>query len=134
MPVRKKENAMPQVAHHPPLSELSYLDATKVDSPAGVLADLALVTSDGERVGNIAGVVIDAGARRVRYFDVQSPGWLRNRHYLVEVDHLAQVDPEQKVLRMLDANVSEVRGFDPAALHQFSDDDLLAAIFSARAS
>jgi hypothetical protein len=124
---------MPQTDNHPPLSELSYLDATKVESPAGVLSDLHLVTADGERVGNIAGVVIDAAARCVRYFNVESSGKLRRRRYLVEASQLAQVDPEQKVLRLLDSDISEVRDFDASALHKFSDDDLLAAMFSSRA-
>ena len=123
---------MPQTDNHPPLSELSYLDATKVESPAGVLSDLHLVTADGERVGNIAGVIIDAAARCVRYFNVESSGKWRRRRYLVEANQLAQVDPDQKVLRLL-ADISEVRDFDPTALHKFSDDDLLAAVFSSRA-
>jgi hypothetical protein len=122
---------MPQPVIHPAHSELSYLDATKVESPAGRLSDLALVSTEGERVGRIAGVVIDAAARRVRYLDVQSAGW-RRRHYLVNAEHLAQVDPEQKVLRLLDSDIAEVPNFDRTALHHFSDDDLLAAVFSAR--
>ena len=67
----------------------------------------------------------------MRYLDVQSAGW-RRRHYLVNAEQLAQVDPEQKVLRLLDADIAEVADFDRATLRRFSDDDLLAAVFSAR--
>jgi hypothetical protein len=128
---RTKDNAMPQLATVQGSSHLSYLEASKVNSPAGALADLDLVRANGQRVGRIAGVVIDSAARCVRYFDVQSAGW-RRRHYLVAADQLAQLDPAQPVLRLLDNDLTEVRDLNPATLHRYSDDDLLAAMFSAR--
>jgi hypothetical protein len=120
------------VQHHEPLSALSYLDAAKVDSPAGFLSELDVVTAQGEQLGSIAGVVIEATAGRARYFDIQSPGRLRRRHYLVEADQLGQVDPERKVLRLLGGDVTEVPDLDTATLRPFSDDDLLAALFRPR--
>ena len=117
-----------------PMTELSYLDAANVVSPVGVLSELDVVTESGEPLGSIAGVVIEAAAGRARYFDVQSSGWLRRRHYLVEADQLAQVDPEHKVLRLLTAEVREVPGPSPSSFRQFSDDDLLAALFRTRAA
>lgn len=119
---------------HPPMSELCYLDAAHVNSPAGVLSELDVVTVDGEQLGNIAGVVIEAAARRARYLDIRSSGWLRRRRYLVEADQLAQVDPERKMLRLLSADVREVLDLDTAVLRQFSDDDLLAVLFPTRAA
>jgi sporulation protein YlmC with PRC-barrel domain len=120
---------MTSAADYPPLSDLCYLDASKVTSPAGALSELDVVTADGKQIGNIAGVVIQAAAGRVRYLDVQSSGFLRRRHYLVEADHLAQVDHDHKVLRLLASDLAEVRGLDLAALHSFSDADLLAVLF-----
>jgi hypothetical protein len=117
---------------HPPISELCYLDAANVNSPAGVLSELDVVRANGEQLGSIAGVVIEAAAGRARYFDIRSSGWLRRRHYLVEADQLAQVDPERKMLRLLSDEVREVR--DLGTLRQFSDDDLLAALFPPRAA
>jgi hypothetical protein len=66
-------------AHRPGLSALCYLDASKVTSPAGVLSELPLLSADGKRLGSIEGVVIEAAARRVRYFEVQLTGWFRHR-------------------------------------------------------
>ena len=117
-----------------PISGLCYLSAGSVNSPAGVLSTLDVVTANGEQVGSIAGVVIEAAAGRARYFDVRSSGWLRRRHYLVDADQLAQIDPERKQLRLLSAEVTEVQDVDTAALRQFSDDDLLAALFPSRAA
>src|SRR5215203_2965934 len=88
------------------VSELCYLGAAHVNSPAGVLSQVEVMTPNGERLGSIAGVVIDAAAGRARYFDVRSSGWLNRRQYLVEADQLAQVDPDRKVLRLLSADVN----------------------------
>jgi uncharacterized protein YrrD len=93
------------------------------------------LSADGRPLGSIQGVVIEAAARRVRYFDVQSSGWFRRRRYLLEADQLAQVEPGRKALRLrVDSNVEEVQDLDAAALRQFSDDDLIAALFPSRAA
>ena len=116
-------------------SELSYLDASKVTSPAGVLSELDVLNTDGRRLGSIEGVVIDAAARRVRYLSVRLGGWFRHRRYLVEADQLGQIEGERKALRLrVDLGNEAVHGFDAAALRKFSDDDLLAAIFSPHAA
>ena len=115
-----------------PKSELCYLDAARVSSPAGVLAEVDVVMPSGESLGTIAGVVIEASARRARYLDIQSNG-LRPRHYLVEADHLGQVDCERKQLRLLSAEVPRVH-HGRGNFRQFSDDDLLAAMFASRAA
>jgi hypothetical protein len=122
------------VHHDESLSALSYLNAAKVDSPAGFLSELDVVTAQGEQLGSIAGVVIEAAAGRARYFDIEAPGLLRRRHYLVEAEQLGQVDPERKVLRLLAGEVKEVADLDPATLRPFSDDDLIAALFRPRAA
>ena len=122
---------MPQTAAQLPLSALCYLEASKVDSPAGALSELALVTTEGKPLGHIAGVVIEPAARRVRYYDVLSTGW-RRRRYLVSADQLAQIDSEKGVLRLLDTDIAEVGSVDAARLHRFSDEDLLTAVFASR--
>jgi sporulation protein YlmC with PRC-barrel domain len=118
--------------HHPPISELCYLDAASVNSPAGILSELDVVTANGEQLGSIAGVVIEAAAGRARYFNIRSSGWLSRRHYLVEADQLGQVDPERKMLRLLSDDVTEVENL--GTLREFSDDDLLVAMFPFRAA
>lgn len=120
-------------SRHEPPSELSYLDAARVNSPAGLLSEVAVVTASGEQIGSIAGVVIEAGARRARYLDVRSHGLLR-RHYLVQADHLAQLDPAGKQLRLLGTDVLEVDDLSGARFRPFSDADLMAAMFSSRAA
>jgi hypothetical protein len=120
---------------HPETSHLCYLDASKVTLPAGVLSELNLLSPDGEPLGNIEGVVIEAAARRVRYFDVRSAGWLRRRRYLVPADHLAQLERERKALRLLvDLDENDARDLDTKTLREFSDEDLLDFMFRSRAA
>ena len=121
-------------AFPPATSTLSYLEASKVTSPAGVLSELELLSAAGERLGRIEGVVIDAAARCVRYLHVQSSSWF-GRRYLVEADQLAQIESDRKALRLrVDIQDEAVHSLDAAALRQFSDDDVLDALFPSPAA
>jgi sporulation protein YlmC with PRC-barrel domain len=112
-------------------SGLSYLDASKVISPAGALSELNVLSTEGRRLGSIEGVVIDAAARQVRYLAVRLSGFFGRRRYLVEADHLGQIEAEHKALRLRgDLTNEAVHDVDTAALRTFSDDDLLDAMFS----
>jgi len=116
-------------------SELSYLDASKVSSPAGALSELDVLSAEGRRLGSIEGVVIEAAARRVRYLSVRLSGWFGRRRYLVAADQLGQIEGERKALRLrVDLQKEAVPGLEAAALREFSDDDLLAALFAPRAA
>ena len=116
-------------------SELSYLDAAKVSSPAGALSELDVLSVEGRRLGSIEGVVIDAAARRVRYLSVRSSGWFSRRRYLVAADQLGQIEGERKALRLrVDLRQEAVLGLEAAALREFSDADLMAALFAPRAA
>ena len=122
-------------AQLPASSELSYLDASKVSSPAGALSELDVLSAEGRRLGSIEGVVIDAGARRVRYLSVRSTAWFGRRRYFVPADQLGQIEGERKALRLrADLRHEAVRDLDAAALRDFSDDDLLAALFAPHAA
>ena len=116
-------------------SELSNLEASKVSCPAGVLSELDVLSAQGQQIGSIEGVVIEAAARHVRYLVVRSSGWFGRRRYLVQADQLGQIEGERKALRLrVELRDEAVRGLDAAALRRFSDDDLLAAMFPTRAS
>src|SRR4051812_18950392 len=102
-------------AQLPAGSELSYLDASKVTSPAGALSELDVLSAEGRRLGSIEGVVIDAAARRVRYLAVRSAGWFDRRRYLVPTDQMGQIEAERKALRLrVDLQHEAVPGLDAA--------------------
>src|SRR5262245_3901559 len=108
---------MPNDAQLPTPSELSYLDASKVTSPAGALSELDVLSADGRRLGSIEGVVIDAAARRVCYLSVRSAGWFGGRRYLMHADQLGQIEEESKALRLrADLRSGAGSGVDARAL------------------
>ena len=120
-------------ARVPTMSELSYLDASKVTSPAGVLSELEVLSPDGRRLGSIEGVVIHAAARHVRYLCLRLSSWFGGRRYIVPAAELGQIEGGRKALRLqFDPRREVVHGVDASAFRQFSDDDLLAAIFAPR--
>src|SRR5262245_9947549 len=99
--------------------ELSYLDASRVTSPAGVLSELEVLSPDGRRLGSIEGVVIDAAACHVCYLAVRSPGWFGSRRYLLQADQLGQIESERKALRLcVDHRNEAVRDFDASTLRE----------------
>jgi hypothetical protein len=106
-----------------------------VTSPAGVLSDLDVLSPDGRRLGTIEGVVIEAAARRVRYLAVRLAGWLGRRRYLLQADQVGHIDGERKALRLRAEPSDQAEPpLDAATLREFSDADLLAAMFSPRAA
>ena len=122
-------------AQLPVTSALSYLDASKVTSPAGALSELDVLSAEGRRLGSIEGVVIDAAARRVRYLAFRLSGWFGRKRYLVNADQLGQIEGERKALRLrVDLKHQAVHGLNAAGLRRFSDDDLLTAMFAPRAA
>lgn len=115
---------------------LRYLDANAVDCPAGKLEGLRLRSQDNKTLGVIDGVLVDPTTRRLRYFVVEAARrWLSKRRYLVPADSPAVVVPEARALRVEAPSTSILRErFEPGSVRRFSDDDLLAAMFSRHAA
>lgn len=114
-------------------NSLRYLDANAVHSPAGKLDGMSLVSQDDEAIGEIDGVLIHPGTRKIRYFVVDTPKLFNRRRYLVSADLPAVVMQDDHALR-LDVPYEDIeqRRFDSRGVPRFSDDDLLAAMFAPR--
>jgi hypothetical protein len=121
------------MSHDRPDGErLCYLKASRVESPAGHLAGLTMETQAEETLGTLDGVLIDPTERRLRYFVVQSPGWLKQRRYLLSADLPICVESDHHCLRV-DAQSSDVEladEFDEETVRPFSADDAITAMFS----
>ena len=114
---------------------LRYIAAEHVDTPAGRLEGTVLVTSTDETVGTLDGMVIDPIERQVRYFVVRSRNWLKTRLHLVPATP-ARLDSEHKTLHVeIKADdfthMPEIRS---DTFERFSDDDLIAALFTPHAA
>lgn len=113
-------------------ADLRYLEADSVRCPLGNLSEYRVCTEDAQSLGSIKGVLIRPSERRLAYFVIESPGLFVHRRYLLPVDAAAVLQEESGTLR-LSARKDELdlQAFTPRSVPDFSDDDLLKAIFPA---
>lgn len=108
-------------------SRMRYLDAADVDSAIVDFAGLHVQGSDGQKIGEVDGFVIDPEARRARYVVVDSGGWFTSRRLLLPIGHAAlgadrrslQTDVTRDALRRLPE-------FDDDRFRAFTDEELRA--------
>jgi len=114
-------------------ARLRYIDGSKVTTPAGLLDQFDVLDNDESNVGRVEGIVVDPAERQVRYFVVKSHRALRARHYLMPLAP-ATIDAEHKALHVdvEPDDLDELVDGPAKAFPPFSDDDLIAALFSER--
>jgi uncharacterized protein YrrD len=82
-------------------------------------------------LGTLDGVLIDPSERRVRFFVVQTQGWLRKRKYLISAETPAKVETDGTTLRLdIDGDDVARDEFDSRAVRKFSDEDAVEAMFA----
>src|SRR5262249_48764891 len=116
-------------------SDLRYLDAERLDTSAGRLDDVLVVSPSHEKLGKLDGVVVDPCQRQVRYYVLERAGWFSSRHYLLPLGP-ARFLPDRRAVEV-DLETDEIGNLeqvDPAALPRFSDEDLISAMFRPRAA
>jgi PRC-barrel domain protein len=114
-------------------SDLRYVAADNIDTPAGRLDGTVVVDALHHPIGKLDGIVLDPIGRRVRAYIVESSGWLFSRLYLVPPDS-ARLDRDRHELEV-DLDEEGVKHLDemqPQMFPRFSDDDLMAAMFHSR--
>jgi hypothetical protein len=117
-------------------STLCYLDASHVQTTAGQLSGVHLRNTDDRLLGRLEGVIIDAAARRVRYYVVESLAWLGRKHFLLPADRPVQVEPDRNTLSLrIDLrDLTQFEEFRRGAIRPFSDDDVMTALFAGGAT
>ena len=123
------------------VERLKYLDAHRIDTPAGRLDGAVLVSPTHEPVAKLDGVLIDPHQRKVRYYVVQSRyvaenhGRISSRHYLLPLT-ATRLDRDRRTLEVdLEADdIQRLDEVDPERLPQFDEGDLMTALFAARSS
>ncbi len=113
-------------------SLLCFLDVSKVRTSMGDLNGVNLRDPYDEELGSLKGVLIEAAARRVRYFVVEVAGRSRTHCYLVPADDPVTVQEDRRTLRV-DSNAADlIRSgeFNIDSVRPYSDDDLMAAMFT----
>lgn len=108
-------------------SRLRYLDADDLDDSYIDFDGLDVRGTDGEKLGDVDGFIVDPAANRVLYTVVDSGGWFSSRRFLLPIGH-AQVDRDARALRV-DVSRDRLRTypeFDENRFQEFSDEDFTA--------
>lgn len=87
---------------------------------------LTVVGSDGEEIGKVRALFVDADERRVRLLEVESGGvlGLGAEHRLIPVDAVVQVTDEQVTVGRTRAEIAKAPGYDPDLEELKPADDL----------
>jgi hypothetical protein len=108
-------------------SRLRYLDADDIDDSAVDFDGLNVRGSDGSKLGDLDGFVLDSTSGRVHYAVVDSGGWFTSRRFLLPIGH-AQLDRERRALNV-DVTKDAIRQypeFDAERFRTFSDGEMRA--------
>lgn len=112
-------------------ADLRYLEADNVRCPAGNLAEFRVYTADAEPLGSVSGVLINPANRRCEFFVIESRGMFSSRRLLLPIETGAIVEEEPKALKIpARKDELDLETFTPSSVPQFSDEDLLTAMFS----
>ena len=112
------------------IADLRYLDANNVRIPAGYLSDFRVCTEDAEQLGNIDGVLISPINRRCEYFVIGSKGLFTQRRYLLPIETGATLEEPATLKINARKDELDLETFTPSSVPAFSDDDLIATMFS----
>lgn len=117
------------------LPQMCYLPASQVQGPVGALSDVRLRTTDDNALGKLDGVVINPAERRVVYFVVRSSSWRGGRRFLVPADVLLHMDADRTLtVHVRRDELSRCEEFDKRKVREFSDDDVVTAMFARSAA
>ncbi|HET6743688.1 MAG TPA: PRC-barrel domain-containing protein [Kribbella sp.] len=107
------------------LVRLDDTDLT-VAKPEEDVRGLTVVGSDGEEIGKVHALFVDADERRVRLLDVESGGLLGlgAEHRLIPVDAVVQVSDERVTIGRSRAEIAKAPGYDPDLEELQPADDL----------
>jgi sporulation protein YlmC with PRC-barrel domain len=110
---------------------LRYIAASQVESGVTDLAGFEVLTSTGERLGELDGLIVDPPERSIR-FAVVGRGARRGRHQVLVPLSLAQLDMERRAIQVDLENESECPEFEADAFPAFSRRDSQSALLAAR--
>lgn len=110
---------------------LRYIAASQVESGVTDLAGFDVLTSTGQKLGELDGLIVDPPERSIR-FAVVDRGVRRGHQRLLVPLSLAQLDMERKALQVDLESDTECPEFDDGAFPEFSKKDSQSALLAAR--
>lgn len=107
-----------------PKPELKYVDATDLDDSAKPFRGLDVQGSDGSKLGEVEGFVIDVQQRRPRHVAVAA-GWFIHKHFLLPIGHVAlRSDGKALIADITQDRVERYPGFDKNEFEKLDSSDL----------
>jgi hypothetical protein len=107
---------------------LRFLPARKVRIGACHFEKFAVKNESGERIGALAGFIVDPGARKTHHAVVHPRG-LFAQPCLVPIPGI-RINAESETL-FVDGPLSRCEPFDRSRYPEFSDEDVMTAVFAA---
>jgi hypothetical protein len=103
--------------------ELKYVDARDLNGTAARLDGVAVIGSDGEKLGKVEGFIIDVRDQRPRHVVVNA-GWFIHKHFLVPMGHV-RLNSGDTELRadVAKSQVEDSPGFDKDEFAKLAGED-----------
>ena len=109
-----------------PRPGFKYVDAKDLDDSAQKFSGLDVEGTDGAKLGEVEGFIMDVEQGRPRHVAV-SAGWFIHKHFLLPIGHVALSSDSTKLI----ADISKERverfpGFDKSEFEKLNPDNLAA--------
>jgi len=112
-------------------TRLRYIEAARIDSPAGKLDDAVVVSTSKATLGKLEGVLVDPALRRVQFYVIESGRPTEEHHYLLPLMP-ARIDTTRRSLEVdfETDDLDQLDDVEPDTFPRFSDEDLITAMFA----
>jgi len=110
-----------------PRPGLRYVDASDLESPTIAFDGLDVESTNGEKLGDVDGFIIDVRSARPLYVVVDAGGWFTSKFFLLPVGHAAlNADGNRLVADVPRDRVKRYPGFDRGEFEKLSEAELNA--------
>jgi hypothetical protein len=107
-----------------PRSGYRYLDAKDLNDSATKFDGIEVQGSDGEKLGDVEGFVVDTAEGRPRHVAVAA-GWFFHKHFLIPIGHVGLNEDGTKLRADLTKErVNRFPGFDKDRFQQLTTEEL----------
>jgi hypothetical protein len=104
---------------------LRYVDADDLDDSTIDFDGLNVEGTNGEKLGDVDGFIIDVSSARPYYVVVDGGGWFKSKFFLLPVGHVSLDSTNRKLVADVGKDrVERYPGFDRGEFEKLSDDEL----------
>ena len=105
---------------------LKYVDADQITDTSIELDGMKVRNDAGDKLGEVDGLIVDAGSGRTYYVVVDAGGWFKSKHLLMPIGQLTlDADADALVVNLTKDQVTRFPGFDRDQFAKMNDADLV---------